>query len=92
MSRVRKIVYAIFQPSLIRRLFYISVILCFVAVAFSATLPVSALTPPVRAILLISLALAAAGIVGSLTLNLYAMFRQLGHDDVTAKQDGGEHD
>lgn len=81
MSRVRKIVYAILQPSLIRRLFYISVVLSLVAVAFSATLPMSALTPPVRAILLFALALATAGIVGSLTLNLYVRFRQLGHDN-----------
>lgn len=80
MSRVRKIVYAILQPSLIQRLFYGSVLLSAAAVVPSATLPVSALTAPVQAILLVALALAAAGIVGSLTLNLYARFRQLRHD------------
>ncbi len=80
MSRVQRIVCAILKPSLIRRLFYISIILCLVAVAFSAMLPVSALTMPVRAILLVALALATAGIVGSLTLNLYARFGQLGHN------------
>ena len=64
MSRVQKIICAILQPSLIRRLFYISVILCLVATAFNATLPVSALTLPVRSILLVALALAATGVVG----------------------------
>ena len=62
------------QPALIRWLFYSSVVLSLVAVALTAMLPVSTVSGLLRVLLLVALAVSTAGIVSSLTLNLYARF------------------